>query len=144
VIRATLDVNVLASAFPVTTGTPAELVARWANQEFEMILSDHIMRGLQRTWQKPYYRLNYSPERAQEAMHILRRTASFVVPDKSISNIAPDAEDDLVIATAIAGEVDFLVTGDKRLQALRQVRDVDIITPRAFLDVLEFEARRTI
>jgi putative PIN family toxin of toxin-antitoxin system len=142
VIRATLDVNVLASAFPVTTGTPAELIARWANQEFELILSDHIMRGLQRTWQKPYYRLNYSPERAQEAMRILRRTASFVVPDTSIFNIAPDEEDDLVLATAIAGDVDFLVTGDKPFRALRQVRDVAIISPREFLDFLEGDERR--
>jgi putative PIN family toxin of toxin-antitoxin system len=138
-----LDVNVLASAFPVTTGTPAELIARWANQEFEMVLSDHIMRGLQRTWQKPYFRLRYSPERAQDALHILRRRAAFVIPDASVVNIASDMEDDLVIATAVAGEVDFLVTGDKPLRALRQAQNVAIVSPREFLDVLEREARRT-
>jgi putative PIN family toxin of toxin-antitoxin system len=143
VIRATLDVNVLVSAFPVSVGTPAEVIARWANQEFELVLSEHILQGLWRAWQKPYYRLRYSPERAQEAFRILRRSASFVVPDASIQNVASDEEDDLVLATAIAGEVDFLVTGDKALRALRQMQNVAIISPREFLDILEWEELQT-
>jgi predicted nucleic acid-binding protein len=49
VIRATLDVNVLASGFPAETGTPAALIERWTNLEYEVVLSAHILEGLART-----------------------------------------------------------------------------------------------
>ena len=39
-----------------------------------------------------------------------------------------------------AGEVGYLVTGDKPLQALGCYRDILIVSPRAFLDVLEARA----
>lgn len=45
-IRATLDVNVLASGFPSRKGVPAELIYRWGHTRFEMVLSDHILAGL--------------------------------------------------------------------------------------------------
>jgi len=47
-IRATLDVNVLVSGFPAERGTPAELLERWSNLEFELVLSQHILEGIAR------------------------------------------------------------------------------------------------
>jgi putative PIN family toxin of toxin-antitoxin system len=140
VIRATFDVNVLASGFPVKTGTPAQLLARWAAEEYELVLSEHILEGLGRTWQKPYSQLNYGPERAREALLILRRNASLVVPVQNVVGVAKDTEDDLVLATAVAGGVDVLVTGDKALREVNRFRNVAILTPREFLTLLEFEA----
>jgi predicted nucleic acid-binding protein len=80
VIRATLDVNVLASGFPAESGVPAELLARWANLEYELVLSEHILAGLARAWQKPYFRLRFSPAQANQAMIQLRIEAIVVTP----------------------------------------------------------------
>lgn len=139
-IRATLDVNVLASGFPAELGTPASLIQRWTELEYELVLSAHILEGLERTWQKPYYRLRYSAQRVGDALHLLRTDATIVVPVKTISGIGEDEEDDLVLATAVSGNVDFLVTGDKYLQNLVLYRSVMILSPRQFLDLLESEA----
>ena len=114
-IRATLDVNVLASGFPAEAGTPASLIQRWTELEYELVLSVHILDGLERTWQKPYYRLRYSAQRVGGALSLLRTNATIVVPVKTISGIGEDEEDDLVLATAVSGNVEFLVTGDKYL-----------------------------
>ena len=136
-IRAVLDVNVLASGFPSEFGIPAELIDRWTDLAYEMVVSEHILEGLIRTWRKPYYQGRFSQERVDESLALLRAEAVFVVPVGTVRGVAEDEEDDLVLATAIAGDAEFLVTGDRYLQAIGTYRDVDILAPRQFLEVLD-------
>lgn len=135
-IRVTLDVNVLASGFPAEAGVPAALIDRWTELAYELIISEHILEGLSRTWRKPYFQHRYSPERVQETITLLRATATVVVPVSTVHGIAKDEEDDLVLATAVAGDARFLVTGDKYLQGLGTYQDITILSPRQFLDLL--------
>jgi len=139
VIRATLDVNVLASGFPAEAGAPSELIDRWTDLAYELVISEHILDGLKRTWQKPYYQRRYSPERVQHALMLLRAEAILVAPASTVHGVAEDEEDDLVLATAIAGDAGFLVTGDKYLQTLGGYQNVVILSPRQFLTSLADE-----
>jgi predicted nucleic acid-binding protein len=51
--------------------------------------------------------------------------------------LSPDPDDNPILATAIAGGADYLVTGDKRdLLSLGKVEAVQIVTARAFADLL--------
>ena len=65
-----------------------------------------------------------------------------MAPDLTIRGIAVDDEDDVILGTAVAGEVDYLVTGDKPLRALGRHQNVVILSPREFLDILVFDAFR--
>lgn len=56
-----------------------------------------------------------------------------------IAGVATHAEDDLVLAAALAGQVHYLVTGDKDLQALGSYQGITILPARAFLDLLDQE-----
>ena len=138
-IRATLDVNVLASGSPAETGPPAALIDHWTNLDFELILSEHILNGLARAWQKPDFRQRYRHNQIEATLSLLRTEATLVIPVTNIRGVAADLEDDLVLATAIAGDANFLVTGDRYLQALVQYRNTIILSPRQFLDVLAEE-----
>ena len=139
-IRVTLDVNVLASGFPSEFGIPAELIDRWTDLSYELVISEHILEGLVRTWRKPYYQRRFSRERVQEALTLLRTQATLVVPVGTVHGVAEDEKDDLVLATAIAGDAGFLVTEDRYFQTIGQYRDVVILSPRQFLEVLVDEA----
>ena len=136
-MRATLDVNVLASGFPAAAGTPAALITYWTDLAYELVISEHILEGLARAWGKPYYQRRFTPEQVRQSLTLLRTEATLVLPVTTVQGIGEDLEDDLVLATAIAGEAGFLVTGDKHLQGLRHYRHVAILSPRQFLDVLE-------
>lgn len=48
-----------------------------------------------------------------------------------------DRDDDHVLATAVAGSADVIVTGDKDLLVLGQHESIAILNPRAFLDRAE-------
>jgi putative PIN family toxin of toxin-antitoxin system len=135
-IRTTLDVNVLASGFLVKTGVPSELVRAWLGRTYELVLSDHILEGLQRTFRKTYFQDRMTPKQMDEVQTILRARASLVVPSIPVHGIGEDEEDDLVLSTALSGSAAFLVTGDRHLQQIGNYQGLIILPPREFLDVL--------
>ena len=141
-IRATLDVNVLVSSFPARTGTLAQLIDQWLRYRFTLVLSEHILTGLALVWDRPFWRARFQADEAHRALVVLRTSAEIVVPVLSVRGVAEDEEDDLVLATAVAGGAGYLVTGDRYLQTLRRFEDVRILSPRQFLEVLESETLR--
>ena len=51
--------------------------------------------------------------------------------------VCRDADDDWILATAIAGKADVIVTGDKDLLVLRTYEGISIVTPRGFLALMQ-------
>ena len=47
--------------------------------------------------------------------------------------MAPDAEDDAVVACAVEGEADYVVTGDRGLLALEAYKGIPILLPASFV-----------
>lgn len=138
-IRATLDVNVLVSGLPASRGVPAELIARWLRREFALVVSDHILAEAAEAWEQPYWARRFSTAQVAEAIALLRERAVVVTPADDVHGVGEDEEDDLVIATAVGGGVRYLVTGDKALQSLVRYGEIEIISPRQFLDQLDQE-----
>lgn len=135
--RVVLDVNVLVSGFPAPNGIPGILVRRWLRGNFEVIVSEHILSGVQRAWENPYFSERYDAEQAARAMRLIRRYALTVEPARSVYEFAEDEEDDLVVATAVAGQAAYVVTGDKWLLRLGRYNDIEILSPRDFLTRLD-------
>ena len=48
-----------------------------------------------------------------------------------------DKNDDVVLATAVAGKADLIVTGDADLLVLKTFRGIRILAPRQFLELLD-------
>jgi putative PIN family toxin of toxin-antitoxin system len=139
VIAAVLDTNVLVSGFPGRQGAPAELVERWLAREFQLIVSEHILDGAIRAWNTSWFRARFPRPDMEQALYRLRSEAAVVVPATGIHGIAPDDEDDLVLATAVAGNADYLVTGDRRFRATGQYEAIAIRSPREFVTILDQE-----
>lgn len=62
--------------------------------------------------------------------------AALVTPADDVHGVAEDDEDDLVLATAVAANADYLVTGDKYLLRIGEFRGIPIVFPREFLDLM--------
>jgi uncharacterized protein len=140
VIRAVLDTNVLISGLArldAWESVPAEILRRWLDDAFELIVSPDILAEFDRTWSKPYFRSRRSLPHVAGAESAVRALARVVIPATTVSGVAPHAVDDLVLAAAVTAEADYLVIGDKRFLAVGSYAGVTILSPRAFLDVLE-------
>ena len=143
VIRAVLDTNVLIAGLArldAWASVPAEILRQWLDDAFELIVSPDILAELDRTWSKPYFRSRRSLPHVARAESAVRALARVVSPTTTVSGVAPHAADDLVLAAAVSAGADYLVTGDKRFLAVGSYASVPILSPRAFLDVLDMAA----
>jgi predicted nucleic acid-binding protein len=65
--------------------------------------------------------------------------ASIVKIAELVEGVATHPEDDLILATALSGQVDYLVTLDQQLLRLGSYGGVQIVSPQAFLTILTTE-----
>lgn len=136
-MKVVLDANVLVSAF-TRPGTPALLIDRWTEQRFELTLSTHILDGVRRAWNRPYFRPLITYDEAQSHLDMLTREAEIVTPVDTVRGVAEDLEDDL--RPGDRGEGPGGLPGHRRIRRLREVGEyagVRIVTPRELLDRLD-------
>lgn len=80
-----------------------------------------------------------TPDLAGSNATLLRSMMEVVEPLPLPIPVCRDPDDDLVLATAVAGGCECIVTGDKDLLVLGSYEAVDIISPG---DFAEYEASR--
>jgi len=54
----------------------------------------------------------------------------------AVEAVADDPADDLVLACALEGNADFIISGDKHLLNLRNYQGIKMVTPAEFLESL--------
>lgn len=142
---AVLDANVLASGFAGflwPTSTPGRFINAWLDNRFDLFISERVHAEVERTFQDPYFRRHLTPEQISDAQALLRRRAMLTPLAVVVQGVASHPDDDSILATAVSARADYLVTGDKELQDLGSYRDVSIVSPRAFLGILEQQEGR--
>jgi predicted nucleic acid-binding protein len=72
----------------------------------------------------------------------LRKRAIVSPITASVHGIATHPEDDMILATAVSGHADYLVTGDSKLERLGKYKSVTILSPRRFLETLVQETAK--
>lgn len=75
-------------------------------------------------------RLGWDAAKIANYLLLLRFEAEVVNLDKLTTSVPRDANDEMVLATLLAGKADVLVTGDQDLLAL--ATDYPVITPAEF------------
>jgi putative PIN family toxin of toxin-antitoxin system len=139
VIRAVLDANALVSGLPASAGTLAAIIDCWRSGQFQLVVSHHILAEVRRAWTKPYWQARFSPTLIERTLTLLHDNADLTPLTATVEGVATHPEDDLVLATAVSGDADYLITGDRQLQRLGTFQGVRILSPRQFLALLDPE-----
>jgi len=132
-MRLVLDANVLIAAF-VARGVCAELLEH-SVREHEPVTSAAILEEVRRNL---VGKIKVTATQADRAVRLLRTRLEVVEPAALGAQVCRDPDDDVVLATAVAGGCDAVVTGDKDLLDLVRYGDIDIVSPRGFWS---FESR---
>ncbi len=66
-----------------------------------------------------------------------RDRAEIVSPVPLAAPVCADPDDDNVLAAAVAGRVDFIISGDADLLVLGAYAGVRILAPRAFVELMD-------
>ena len=130
-MRLVFDTNVLFAAF-LTHGVCAGLYEECLLQA-DLVSSDFILKELaDRLIQKG----RFTHAEAQAVVHAIRKDAHLVTPLALVKPVCRDADDDWVLATAVAGQAGAIVTGDQDLLILKTFDGIPIVTPRDALALL--------
>jgi putative PIN family toxin of toxin-antitoxin system len=132
-MRVVIDTNVLISALVDADSLPAYLVGLWREGKFQLVTSPEQVTELMRVTRYAKIRKRLVPALAGRLINGLRDVAIQVAAHPDLTASA-DPDDNYLLATAVAGSADYLVTGDKRhLLNLIAFQGTKIVTTRVFL-----------
>ena len=132
-MRIVLDTNIFISA--LLGEILGIMVDRWKAGQFTLIISDAIAREYLDLINRPKFK--FSEDEIISTTHYLLQTAEFVTPPEEITVIVADPTDNKFLEAAVAGKVNFIVSGDSHLLDLNVYREIPIITAREFIVQLE-------
>jgi putative PIN family toxin of toxin-antitoxin system len=133
-VRALFDVNVLISGLLSRPGVPADLLARWLEGEFELVVTQRLLKELEVTLGRPKLRRHFDDADVAEFLQLLRGLAETVEDPAAEPRITSrDPKDDYLIGAAASARA-TLVTGDAHLLELEG--SIPVLSPRVFLDSL--------
>jgi len=130
-LRVFLDTNVLVSAF-ATRGICADLL-RIVIAEHALVVSETVLRELRRVLGDKFGVPHGTIEAAEE---FLRREGDVIDAAAPLGIELCDPDDVAILEEAVAGNVRFLVTGDRDLLQIAGQAPVSVVSPRGFWDAL--------
>ena len=138
-ISAVLDANTLISALLVELGISRQILRAAYERRFACLCSAFIVTEVLRAFTRPRVQRKYAirPDEIDQLRRFLESPSVTVEMTVEVQGVATHPEDDLILATAVSAGADYLVTGDRQLQALGTYRGVRIVSPRQFLTVLQ-------
>jgi hypothetical protein len=111
-MRLILDTNVLVAALMAPDGPPHQLFEAFLNDRFTLITSDIQIDEFSRVTRYPAIRNRIHPAQAGRLLNALR-ALSVLLERLPAAAISRDPHDDYLFAMALAGDAEYLVTGDK-------------------------------
>ncbi|MBU0566967.1 putative toxin-antitoxin system toxin component, PIN family [bacterium] len=132
--KVVVDTNVFISAHLVPNGNPAKVVDSWVEDDgYELILSKPIVEEII----KVLHRKEIKVERIEKLLSLIFQKATMVTPEKEISIIKDDPDDNKFLECAVSGGAAYIVSGDKHLLDLGGYDGIEILTPKRFLEEIE-------
>ena len=136
-VRVVLDTNILVSALLSREGPPGRVLALVHERNHALVTSPAQLDEFVRVTRRVRLRSRISE---QDVVALLESISAIgrLVRDLPEINDSPDPDDNLILATAVAGECDLIVSGDKQhMLTLGAVRGIPIVSPREAISMLK-------
>lgn len=134
-MRILLDTNIVVAGFLSPKGPPGRLLLAWLQGRFQLVTSREQLHEIARVLGYERITSRIDPVQAQELVENVEVLAFLAegLPDIDLSS---DPADNVILATAVAGKADLVVSGDKPgVLVLREVEG-PIVAAREALERL--------
>jgi hypothetical protein len=140
VTRVLIDTNGLLRM--AAGGRRSQIAQLWSANRFELIMSLATLTELRHVLAQPDVQRYVDPTKSDQLLRLIEQRATFVQPDLSAPQCR-DPQDTALIATAVGGQANFLVTADTDLlddpdlSAKLAALGIQVIMARDFIEVLK-------
>ena len=132
-MKLVLYTNILISALG-WNGNERNLILSAFEHKIELILSLDILTEFVLVLQRPKFEFIEKKE-IMKFLEFLFSVCNIVTPKEKIELIKDDPEDNKILECAVAGEVDFIITGDKHLLNLKKFKGIKIVDAKELLKI---------
>lgn len=126
-----IDTNVFLSAI-LWNGNPDKVLTLWKRKRITLLLSPSLAQEIQTVLEKS----GTSAVDIKVFMQALKNNSIKLVP-KTKCTICRDPDDNQILALAIDGNANYIVTGDRDLLTLTKIKRVAIVKPKEFLKIIK-------
>jgi len=133
-VRILFDTNVLISGI-LFRGLPRTLLERAVRGELELVTSPALLDELEDVLTR---RFEFPSELGRAVRTELESLADVVVPP-DVPAVSRDRDDDQVLAAAVSGGAEAIVTGDRDLLVLEMHHGIRVMGPSDFIAQLRSE-----
>ncbi len=137
--RVVLDTNIFVSSILVKTGFPAQAIQAWHDRQYVLLTSPILMSEIEHTlsYKRIRRKYNITDTDVADLLSLLQHDALVVPGHFTVEGAVPDdPDDDFVLACAVEGEANLIVSGDNHLLTLATYQGIPIVTVREFLQIL--------
>jgi hypothetical protein len=140
-IRAVLDTNVWVSAILTPGNPPAKILELALTGKIRLIISPGIIREIRQVLQYPKVKKALNKQRitSQEVDEVilkLLKVGLITSGEILAAGVSDDPADDMIIACALEGQADFIISGDHHLTDLEDYQGIKIVVPATFLALI--------
>jgi putative PIN family toxin of toxin-antitoxin system len=137
-MRAVVDTNVLVRALIKPHGTVGPVLLRLRHGEYTLLYAGSLLEELVDVLNRPRIREKYrlTDLDIQAIVSLILLRGEVVVPEERIT-ACRDPKDDKFLEVAVAGKADVIVSGDQDLLVLHPFAGIPIVSPAAFLQMLD-------
>ncbi|MTJ48648.1 putative toxin-antitoxin system toxin component, PIN family [Dolichospermum sp. UHCC 0259] len=134
-MKVVLDTNIWVSAI-IWGGLPDQILLLREQDKLTIAMSQQLLDELECTFNKRKLapKLQALSLRVPIVINLIRESVIFYPIEELNVPELRDVDDNIILATAIAGEVDVIITGDQDLLVLVEYQGIAIRTAKDFLD----------
>jgi len=129
-VKVVLDTNVFVAGL-LTSGAAAKVLDLWFARRFDVLTSEAQLAEIRRVLQTKFSKEVPHLDRARLLARL--RKAAIMVQPRTAPNLSPDPDDNLILAVALEGKADVLVTWDKADLLKLKVKGLRITSVKPFL-----------
>jgi putative PIN family toxin of toxin-antitoxin system len=139
--RIVIDTNILVSAILTPEGNPAKILKLVLEGKLNLIISPAILEETRQVFNYPKLVMlmeknNITRQEVYGFLDKMSRVALITPGKLEINAIPEDPADNKIIACALEGNADFIISGDHHLTDLKIFQGIKIVGPAAFLKSL--------
>jgi len=133
-MRIVLDANIFVSSF-FWGGNPRMVLERVIEGLDELFITKEILDEIDEVMGRPKFHAD--KEEIDYFISSIEEIGNKIIPKRQIKNGSRDKTDNKYIECGIAANVDYIISGDVHLLALRVYENIKIITARNYLETVK-------